>query len=171
MRHGKTIRIAVLAAVFAGLAAGVALAAGSLTVKSAHNAKLGKTVLVDSHGRTLYRNTTEKNGKIKCTGSCALDWPPLLVPAGEKAVAGTGVTAAKLGKVKRPDGKTQVTYAGSPLYRFAADHKAGDANGQGIDGIWFAVTPAPSKPASMPPALPPASTDSGSGYGSGGYGG
>ena len=28
-----------------------------------------------------------------------------------------------------------------PLYRYAGDAKAGDTNGQGSGGVWFAVTP------------------------------
>jgi len=72
---------------------------------------------------------------------------------------------AKLGTVKRPDGKRQATYAGSPLYRFAAD-RSGQARGQGLAGVWFAVTvaggaaPAPTAPATT--AAPP--TDTGYGY-------
>jgi hypothetical protein len=42
--------------------------------------------------------------------------------------------------VKRPDGKTQVTYAGFPLYRYSGDTKPGDVKGQGFQKIWFAVT-------------------------------
>jgi hypothetical protein len=34
----------------------------------------------------------------------------------------------------------QVTYGGRPLYYFAGDAKAGDTNGQGVRGVWFAVT-------------------------------
>ncbi len=34
----------------------------------------------------------------------------------------------------------QVTYDGHPLYYYSGDTKAGLANGQGIGGIWFAVT-------------------------------
>jgi predicted lipoprotein with Yx(FWY)xxD motif len=33
-----------------------------------------------------------------------------------------------------------VTYGGRPLYYFAGDAKAGDTNGQGVRGVWFAVT-------------------------------
>ena len=40
----------------------------------------------------------------------------------------------------RPDGKTQVTYNGHPLYYFASDTAAGDAKGNGYGGIWFIAT-------------------------------
>ena len=62
-----------------------------------------------------------------------------MITAGAKPVAGAGVTAAKLGTVKRPDGKIQVTYNGLPLYLFAGDSKAGDVKGQGVGGIWHVV--------------------------------
>jgi predicted lipoprotein with Yx(FWY)xxD motif len=138
-----------------------------VTVKSAFVESLGKTVLVTSSGLTLYRNTAERGGHIRCTGSCAATWPPLLVPTGDRLAAGSGIRQAKLGTVKRPDGKRQATYAGSPLYRYAADRRAGDANGQGIGGIWFSLALAgAAAPATTAPATtsPPQSTDTG-GYG------
>ena len=131
-----------VALAIAGFATSMSLAAHTAkpTVKTAFNKKLGKTVLDTPGGLTLYRNTQEKNHRIRCTGGCAKAWPPLLVAAGSKPVAGAGIVQAKLATIKRPDGKTQVTYGGWPLYRFASDSKPGDANGQGIEGIWFSVT-------------------------------
>jgi predicted lipoprotein with Yx(FWY)xxD motif len=129
----------------AGVAASFAVAASdrgtsTVVVKAVTNAKLGKKVLATAAGLTLYRNTQEKSGHIKCTGGCASVWPPLTLPAGAtRATAGAGITQASLGKVKRPDGRWQVTYKGKPLYRYSADRRAGQANGQGIGGIWFAV--------------------------------
>jgi predicted lipoprotein with Yx(FWY)xxD motif len=38
------------------------------------------------------------------------------------------------------NGSSQVTYGGRPLYYFAGDAKPGDTNGQGVGGLWFAVT-------------------------------
>ena len=129
----------------AGVAASFAVAASdrgtsTVVVKAVTNAKLGKKVLATAAGLTLYRNTQEKSGHIKCTGGCASVWPPLTLPAGAtRATAGAGVMQASLGKVKRPDGRWQVTYKGKPLYRYSADRRTGQANGQGIGGIWFAV--------------------------------
>jgi secreted repeat protein with Y-X4-D motif len=39
-----------------------------------------------------------------------------------------------------------VTYDGHPLYLYSGDNEAGQANGQGIGGVWFAAT-ADGKPA------------------------
>ena len=150
-----------VALAIAGFATSMSLAAHTAkpTVKTAFNKKLGKTVVVTPGGLTLYHNTQEKNHRIRCTGGCAQAWPPLLVAAGSKPLAGAGVAQAKLATVKRPDGKTQVTYGGWPLYRFASDSKPGDANGQGIEGIWFSVTVAGSGSGSgSTTAAPPATS-------------
>jgi predicted lipoprotein with Yx(FWY)xxD motif len=160
-----------LAAVLLLASLGIAGGSSGVTVKSAFVPALGKTVLVDASGRTLYRNRTEKGGRIRCTGACAAAWPPLLVPAGARVTAGAGVAQAKLGTVLRPGGKRQATYAGQPLYRFAADRRAGQAKGQALGGVWFAIAPASSTPAPPPPPPPPATappppTDTG-GYGYG----
>ncbi|MGA9762655.1 MAG: hypothetical protein WBQ14_09550 [Gaiellaceae bacterium] len=133
------IRLARVVAVLAALAlvgAGVALAA-AVTVRSAKNPTLGK-IVVNSRGFTLYHNTKER-GSIKCTGACTATWPPLIVGKSAKVKAGPGIRAAKLGKIKRPDGRFQVTYFGKPLYRYAPDGKPGKINGEGIGGIWFAL--------------------------------
>ena len=100
---------------------------------------------------TLYYDDAESGGSIVCTGSCASIWPPLLLPSGVSAPkAGSGVDASKFGTIDRPDGGTQVTYAGMPLYLFTGD-TAGQATGQGFEGF-FAVTASGGTPA--PPVRP-----------------
>jgi predicted lipoprotein with Yx(FWY)xxD motif len=119
-------------------APGAASGSSGPTVDAASNSKLGDTVLVDGKGLTLYRNARETGTSIVCTGSCATEWPPLLLTGGASAVAGTGVKGT-LSSVTRPDGGVQVTFNGMPLYLFSGDKSAGDANGQGVSQIWFAV--------------------------------
>jgi predicted lipoprotein with Yx(FWY)xxD motif len=112
------------------------------TVGAATNGSLGK-ILVDSQGRTLYLFQADKGTKSACTGACAVAWPP--VRASGKPVAGSGITASKLGTTARSDGKPQVTYNGHPLYTFANDQKDGDTSGQGINafgGLWYVLSPA-----------------------------
>jgi len=118
-------------------AAAQAEAAGQLTV--AESAQLGK-VLTDSAGFTLYRfdKDTAEPPKSSCDGDCAKAWPP--VPA-EGAEAATGVDKTLLGEVTRSDGTKQLTIGGWPMYRYAKDTKAGDTNGQGVGGTWFASAP------------------------------
>ena len=110
-----------------------------MTVSSG-TAVVGK-VLTGPNGHTLYHLTTETNGHIMCTGSCNQIWPPLTVSSGETPKLGSGVTGT-IGTIKRPDGSTQVTYNGHPLYFYAPDSSAGQAMGQGIGGVWFAMAPA-----------------------------
>ena len=112
---------------------------GSMTIATSSIAGVG-TVLVDPSGMTLYYLKSETPGNIMCTGSCATTWPPLLLPAGATAaVAGTGVDGSKLGTIDRPDGGTEVTYNGMPLYLYVGDKSPGQAKGQGVEGF-FAVT-------------------------------
>jgi predicted lipoprotein with Yx(FWY)xxD motif len=140
-----------LALIAAALATG-ALAGGAKRVaKEAQNATLGKTVLTNMAGRTLYSLSVEKNGKFICTGSCLSVWHPLTVPAGVKPMG-----PVKLGTVERPEGGTQVTYKGRPLYRFGGDTKAGEANGEGIKdvGTWHAAATARAAAEPMPQPQP-----------------
>jgi predicted lipoprotein with Yx(FWY)xxD motif len=135
----RTATASALAVVFTG----VALAAPTvspLTVKISSSA-LGTPVVVSPKGLTLYHYARDTKGTIRCGAACAFVFPPLVVPEGVKPVAGPGVSAAKLGTVKRPDGRVQVTYNGLTLYVDYYD-KPGEALGQGQQGVWFAVTPA-----------------------------
>ena len=113
---------------------------GAATVNVAEVGTFGQA-LVDGEGRSLYlfTNDTQNSGTSACTGDCLVEWPPLLSD-GEPA-AGEGVDAAMLGTITLPDGTTQVTYNGWPLYYFADDTAAGDALGQGLGGVWFLVSP------------------------------
>jgi predicted lipoprotein with Yx(FWY)xxD motif len=145
-----------------GVSVGVAIGArAAATVKTTHNGKFG-TILVSSTGFTLYQLGSEKKGTIKCLGSCAKIWPPLLLAAGAKPVAGTGVTAAKLGTIKRPDHGVQVTYNGIALYRFASDSKPGVVKGQNVAGFHLIVVKANSAGTATPAAT---TTTASGGYG------
>ena len=133
----RTASAAVLAAVWAS----AALAAATPTIGMSSNTALGAKILVNAKGFSLYHFVPETKATIKCTAACSILWPPLVIAAGVKPTAGPGVIAAKLGTLKRPDGRIQVTYNGLALYRDFYD-KSGEINGQGQDGSWFAVTPA-----------------------------
>jgi predicted lipoprotein with Yx(FWY)xxD motif len=75
-----------------------------------------------------------------CSDQCALNWPPLLVQAGEMPVAGFEVTG-ELGVIERQDETLQVTYNGMPLYYWIDDAAAGDTTGHGVNDVWFVVEP------------------------------
>ena len=142
MRTQLRNRLLVLSLV-ALIGAGAAVAASrvAVTVKAGNNATLNTKILVDQNGRTLYHITSDTGTKVTCSGGCATIWPPVVVPKGTKPTAGPGIVKSKLGTVKRPDGRIQVTYAGLTLYRFSGDGKAGQAKGEGIQKIWYASSP------------------------------
>lgn len=96
-------------------------------------------VLVDDQGMTLYLFEPDEQSASTCEDECAANWPPFLTD-GDPA-AGEGADAALLGTTERPDGTTQVTYDGWPLYHFGADEAPGDTNGQGINDVWWMVGP------------------------------
>ena len=124
----------------------------------------GKAVLVDADGKALYTSDQETGGMVKCTGACLQFWDPLTIQGSQP----TGmVNGGALGVLTRPDGKTQVTVNGDPVYRFAED-QSGSLKGDGVDDAfggqqftWHAVTTgaAPHAPA----------TTNGSGGGTAGY--
>ncbi len=162
-------------------AAQTSASGSSAAVKSASNPTLG-TILINSQGMTLYHLSGEQGGKFICTSSaCVGIWHPLTVASGSTP-SGEGVT---LGTVKRPDGTTQVTYKGTPLYTFAQDQQPGETKGQGIKdvGTWSVVTTSSASSApstssaggstpstSSTPAAPAESNSGGSSSGSSGYG-
>ncbi|GGS06817.1 lipoprotein [Streptomyces nojiriensis] len=128
--------------------------AGQLAIAS--NDKVGP-VLTDSAGMTLYRfdKDTAKPPKSNCDGDCEKTWP--VVAAGD-ATAAAGMDPALLGEVVRTDGSKQLTVGGWPAYRYSKDAKAGDVNGQGVGGVWFALAADGKKAAKGAPAegAPPA---------------
>jgi predicted lipoprotein with Yx(FWY)xxD motif len=110
---------------------------GTITAKKI---ELG-TILVDGSGMTLYLFEKDKAGMSNCVGACAAAWPPLLTD--DAATAGAGVKASLLGTAKRPDGKTQVTYHGWPLYHYVDDKAPGDVAGQDLKDFgasWYVVS-------------------------------
>lgn len=90
--------------------------------------------LVDGAGLTLYGFTPDADGLPTCTDGCADAWPPLIV---ESADLPAGLDASLFTVVERDDGTFQLKAGKWPLYRFAGDAAAGDANGQGSGGVWF----------------------------------
>lgn len=115
-------------------------ASGTAAVSLASISGIPGKALVGSHGRTLYLFQADKNGTSACTGTCAAAWPPDTVSGTPRA--GSGVSQALLGTIKRPDGTLQLTYHGHPLYYFTADTAAGTARGQAVKAFgaeWYVI--------------------------------
>ena len=98
--------------------------------------KLGK-IVADTKGLALYAWNREKDGKIRCTGACAKQWPPLLVMKGDMVARHVKGVMGTLGTVTRPDGHVQVTLNRRPLYTYHADTRT-KILCNGVDG-WFVV--------------------------------
>ncbi|MFE0042679.1 SCO0930 family lipoprotein [Streptomyces albireticuli] len=98
---------------------------------------LGK-ILVDGRGRTLYRFGKDSAWPMKfaCAGACLDTWKPAK-PVEKSAVR--GVPEKLITTVTRPDGTKQLAVDCWPVYWFTGDKKPGDTQGQGKQGLWFAV--------------------------------
>lgn len=121
-------------------------------------------VLVDKAGKTIY---SPENGQM-CSGSCLSFWFPVTVTSAA-ALHAPGGPPGTLSTIHRPDGTTQVTYGGKPLYTFRLDQSPGQAMGNnftdafgGTSFTWRAVT-ASGQAAGGAPS--PSSTSSGGGLG------
>ena len=109
---------------------------GSLVTLVAHQT-LGN-VLADGAGNVLYLYTRDERETSNCSGGCLTAWPPLMTDGTPQA--GDGVNADRLGVIQAPDGKSQVTYNGWPLYYFANDAAPGEARGQDRGDVWYVVS-------------------------------
>ena len=134
---------AVSVAALAVLGASVAVANGPGATAAGGSLKTthigGVTVLTNAEGRTLYWFAPDTATRSACYGTCAAYWPPVR----GAATAGPGVTGT-LGTITRSDGPAQATYNGHPLYTYAGDTGAGQANGNRLNlngGLWYEVTP------------------------------
>lgn len=96
--------------------------------------------LVDGQGLTVYLFDNDSPGVSTCTDDCLANWPAVTVD-GELTV-GDGVDASLVDTIEREDdGTTQLTYAGMPLYLWVGDAAPGDAEGQGVNDVWWVVAP------------------------------
>ena len=142
-----------------GVAGAISRPSAGATVGTATAGGLGP-FLTGAAGRTLYILTRDSPGTSTCTGGCASIWPPFTVSGGAAPGAGTGVTG-KLATIRRTDGRVQLTYNGMPLYYYSGDSAAGQANGQGVQGVWYVALAAGNGSSGGGSAAPSASTSSG----------
>ena len=152
-RVTASLLMAVTVALLAGACtgAGGATAAGGPTVGT-KTSGLG-TFLTGPDGRTLYVLMTDSANASTCTGACSDNWPPFTVTSGQQPHAGGGVTGT-FATFSRPDGTSQVTYGGRPLYFFKGDTKTGDTKGQGTGGVWFVAAASGDIPGGAPGGSP-----------------
>lgn len=104
-------------------------------VETVDSAK-GPVIAASDGGMTLYTFRKDTKGASTCYDACAGNWPPFLADqADEDKVEGD------LTVIERTDGTYQWAMKGMPLYFFSGDAAKGDANGDGVKGVWDAVHP------------------------------
>ena len=111
-----------------------------LTLKI-RNTRYGR-ILFDGKDRVLYGFTRDKRGRPStCYGACADAWPVYFSRGTVKAMS--GVRQSLIGKVRRRDGRLQVTYNGWPLYYYAHEgpREVKCQNVNEFGGLWLVVKP------------------------------
>jgi predicted lipoprotein with Yx(FWY)xxD motif len=114
-----------------------------VAITTKHN-KLGTILAAGPKRLTVYLFEADKGSRSSCSAACASAWPPVT----GKPEATAGASASELGTITRPDGGTQVTYKGHPLYFFIKDKDSGDAYGQGVKAFgagWYVLAPGGNK--------------------------
>jgi predicted lipoprotein with Yx(FWY)xxD motif len=101
------------------------------------------TLLVNRHGFTLYVFSRDRPRSDRCVGlsGCSSVWGP--VTSKGRPLAETGVKSSRLGTIRLPGGRRQVTYFGHPLYTYSFDSGPGRTNYIGVRqfrGVWRAIT-------------------------------
>jgi predicted lipoprotein with Yx(FWY)xxD motif len=96
-------------------------------------------VLARADRQALYYWQIEKKagGKVRCTGSCAALWPPLLVKSRAAVPAHVAGIKGTFGVIRRPNGTLQVTYNRLPVYSYVHEGP-GVVRCDNVDG-WFVV--------------------------------
>jgi predicted lipoprotein with Yx(FWY)xxD motif len=86
----------------------------------------------------MFDNDTQGADASVCEGECATNWPAVTTDSDTPEVEGV---TGEVGTIEGVDGSTQVTLNGWPLYYFIGDEAAGDTNGQGVNEVWWVLTP------------------------------
>ena len=98
-------------------------------------------ILATGGGDTLYDFVPDTPKHSACVGDpCVFEWPPLVVSGPVRV--GKGVRPRLVGTLRRPDGSSQLSYGGHPLYTYSQDVTPGTVTGQGVDqdgGLWYVL--------------------------------
>ncbi|MCL4449056.1 MAG: hypothetical protein M1483_04510 [Actinobacteria bacterium] len=136
----KTLTLLLLAAMLAGCTA-TTESATHTTLEVRHSAY--GAIITTKSGMTLYAFSLDTPHKTACLhGACTALWPPLIINGSLKL--GPGINHLLVGKIKRPSGAYQLSYAKHPLYTFSADSRPGMMAGQGLyqfGGYWYVPSP------------------------------
>ena len=101
---------------------------------------IGK-VVAGADGKVLYLYQPDGGAEVSTVPAGILGaWPPVV--AKSAPTVGTGLEQSKVSTGTQPDGMKWVRYNDHLLYGFTGDASPGDTNGNGIGGVWHAVTAA-----------------------------
>jgi predicted lipoprotein with Yx(FWY)xxD motif len=136
MKSEKVIRICTAIGLIAliGLPPVASAAGPTLSVATT---SLGK-IVVNGKGLTAYFYDLDvaNSGVSACTGSCLVNWPPII----SKSAAPT--FSRVTGKVTVMAGTKQIEINGRPIYTFIGDSTKGSVRGQGLEDVWYVISPA-----------------------------
>jgi predicted lipoprotein with Yx(FWY)xxD motif len=135
-----------LAVALVGTASAATVASAQMSIPAAHSSRAATvqlrhtslgSILVSSSGSTLYEFTRDHGNKNSCAAisGCSAVWPSL--KASGRPTAGSGIKASLLSTTSG----NQVTYAGHPLYTYAADRGPGTSyvGVSSFGGTWDAI--------------------------------
>jgi predicted lipoprotein with Yx(FWY)xxD motif len=98
-------------------------------------------ILATGGGATLYDFVPDTPTRSACLNDgCVFQWPPLIKSGPIRL--GSGLDPSLVGTLRRPDGSTQISYGGHPLYTYNLDVSPGLVTGQAIDqdgGLWYVI--------------------------------
>jgi len=127
-----------VALVALGVASGSTARSEAAPVKRLKAAGFG-WVLARADLQALYYWQVEKKagGKVRCTGTCAALWPPLIVRSRTSVPAHVAGIKGTFGVIRRLGGKLQVTYNRLPVYTYVHEGP-GEVRCDNVKG-WFVV--------------------------------
>jgi predicted lipoprotein with Yx(FWY)xxD motif len=118
------------------LAAGATAAMGGPVVKL-KDRQFGNILATPKHQALYYWSAEKKDFKVRCFGSCAKLWPPLIARSAAAVPKRIEGIKGSFGVVRRPDGRLQVTYNRLPIYTYAHEGP-NQVLCNDVDG-WFVV--------------------------------
>jgi predicted lipoprotein with Yx(FWY)xxD motif len=114
-------------------------------IRIANNTTLGP-YLTDADGRTLYYFLNDSGkGNSTCRSNETINCPEIW-PQFNAIIIDAGFVPSNLNAsdfrifIRGFNGERQTSYKGWPLYYYSGDLEPGDMNGQGLFGLWYAVT-------------------------------
>ena len=119
MRRLTLLLLALLVTAFVAPSA-MSEAAGRTPVIKYKDDRFGAILATPKKQALYYWNVEQRaGGKVRCQGSCARAWPPLIVRSRSQVPTRIAGIPGRLGIIRRPDGRLQVTHRGLPVYTYA----------------------------------------------------